>query len=298
MEPENLYLAIIDNLFDGVYFVDTERRITFWNKAAEDITGYKASEINGKFCQNNLLNHMDSDGRNLCNLGCPLFATIIDGKQRREKVLLQHKDGHRIIVSVNIFPYREDGKIAGAIEIFRPSTSTQQHNANNRIMEISIDKMRNYIAGAGEAESYITYKLYELKRTQRIFCLLLLNIDNFVKFNESYGYETGTQILNRVYRSICLNIRPTDFFGFWSENEFIGVFEIKKNYEATLLAEKIRILVAGTEMPYESGDLSVTASFGVTVAREDDTMGTLIQRAHDLMCQSKQRRKNCVTSDA
>lgn len=45
LEMDELYLTIINNLNDGVYFVDLDRRILFWNKAAERITGYSAEEI-------------------------------------------------------------------------------------------------------------------------------------------------------------------------------------------------------------------------------------------------------------
>jgi len=298
MGAENLYLKIIDNLFDGVYFVSKERRITFWNKAAEEITGYTATEMIGQCCQNNYLNHMDVDGRLLCNLGCPLFATIIDGKPRSDEVFLQHKDGHRVTVGVNIFPYLEENEIVGAIEIFTPIASITHFDTASKARELSFKKKNNCCTSVEEVESYLVYKLHELRRTQRTFCLLMLNVDDFNSFNTQYGYEIGNQMLNRVYRSICFNIRPTDFFGFWSDRELVGVFEIKRHYEATLLAEKIRILVAGSQLPHESGNLSVTASFGVTVAHENDTVTTITQRARDLLTQSKERRKNCISSDA
>lgn len=62
-EMDELYLTIINNLNDGVYFVDLDRRILFWNKAAERITGYSADEIMGRQCQDNILNHIDEDGQ-------------------------------------------------------------------------------------------------------------------------------------------------------------------------------------------------------------------------------------------
>ena len=57
-EMDELYLTIINNLNDGVYFVDLDRRILFWNKAAERITGYSADEIMGSQCQDYILNHI------------------------------------------------------------------------------------------------------------------------------------------------------------------------------------------------------------------------------------------------
>jgi len=45
----------LDTIFDGVYIVDKERRIVFWNKGAEEITGYSAKEVCGRKCSDNIL---------------------------------------------------------------------------------------------------------------------------------------------------------------------------------------------------------------------------------------------------
>ena len=50
MTKEELYLSILDNIQDGVYYVDIHRKIKFWNKGAEQITGYQADEMLGLEC--------------------------------------------------------------------------------------------------------------------------------------------------------------------------------------------------------------------------------------------------------
>ena len=67
----NFYATLLDNLYDGVYFVDRDRRITFWNKAAERITGFTKAEVLGKRCADNLLRHVDERGNPLCEGACP-----------------------------------------------------------------------------------------------------------------------------------------------------------------------------------------------------------------------------------
>lgn len=96
MTKEELYLSILDNIQDGVYYVDIHRKIKFWNKGAEQITGYQADEMVGLDCPESKLNHIDEYGNHLCITGCPLFATNIDGVVRTEKVFVRHKNGYRI----------------------------------------------------------------------------------------------------------------------------------------------------------------------------------------------------------
>ena len=73
---DEFYLKILDSVKDGIYFVDTHRRITFWNKGAERITGFRAEEVLGTGCSDNVLEHVDIKGMGLCNGNCPVSAII------------------------------------------------------------------------------------------------------------------------------------------------------------------------------------------------------------------------------
>ncbi len=57
---------IIEMLFDGLYYVNEDRVITIWNKAAERITGFKKEEAIGKKCSDNILRHVNKSGVELC----------------------------------------------------------------------------------------------------------------------------------------------------------------------------------------------------------------------------------------
>jgi PAS domain S-box-containing protein len=123
------YARIIESLHDGLYFVDTNRIITYWNKAAEQISGFNAHEVVDRSCSDNILTHVDSDGNSLCTSMCPLAASIFDGKPREAEIYMHHKDGHRIPVSVRISPLTDrEGAIIGGIELFT-DISNQAANA-------------------------------------------------------------------------------------------------------------------------------------------------------------------------
>ena len=57
---------IIDCLNDGVYVCDYDRRIVFWSKSAERITGWQSKDVLGRACLEDILNHVDKDGHRLC----------------------------------------------------------------------------------------------------------------------------------------------------------------------------------------------------------------------------------------
>ena len=62
MERSGFFRAMIDNLHDGAYFVDRDRRIVYWNKSAEELTGYLSDEVVGRMCDDNILRHVDEEG--------------------------------------------------------------------------------------------------------------------------------------------------------------------------------------------------------------------------------------------
>ena len=111
----SFYERLLDSLHDGVYFVNTERTIQYWNKGAELLTGYLASEVVGRSCYDNILAHVNEQGCGLCMNRCPLAATIADGVRRESEIYLRHKLGHRVPISVRVAPIsNEEGRVVGA----------------------------------------------------------------------------------------------------------------------------------------------------------------------------------------
>lgn len=134
---------LMNLLADGTYITDTERRIIFWNAAAERITGWKAGEVIGRCCGDNILVHVDKDGHQLCgHEHCPLHRSIVTGNASAEPVLVfaQHRSGFRLPVEVMVSPIRNHkGDVVGGIEVFRDLTETVQDQLRAReIQQIAV----------------------------------------------------------------------------------------------------------------------------------------------------------------
>lgn len=96
--------TFMNKLDEGVYCVDLNRKINFWNDAAKNISGFDSSEVVGSYCYDNILKHVDGNGKNLCLDGCPLHKTLEDGEERKALVFLHHKGGHRVPVEIKVVP--------------------------------------------------------------------------------------------------------------------------------------------------------------------------------------------------
>lgn len=119
-------MMLLDEVAEGVYFTDRQRRITFWNKAAERISGFSRTEVLGRRCLENILIHVDDRGRSMCMGLCPLANTLKDGQPRRAAIYLHHKNGHRVPVQVRIFPLRDEKqREIGAVELFTDASENR-----------------------------------------------------------------------------------------------------------------------------------------------------------------------------
>jgi len=170
-------------------------------------------------------------------------------------------------------------------------------NLVRRLTDLVMSDRLTGLANRQKTENYLQYRLNEFKSFQSKFCLIFIDIDNFGRFNDTYGHVTGDEVLTNVARLIQTNIGETGLFGRWGGEEFVGIIQIKNDNEAAIMAEKIRQLVAQTIIAHKNGGLSVTASVGVTVARQNDTLKSIVKRADGLMYRSKQRGKDCITLD-
>lgn len=134
---------LLDLLADGVYVTDTDRRIVFWNRAAQRLTGWDAAQVIGRHCRDNLLIHVDKDGHSLCgDEHCPLHRSMVTGQPSAEPVLVfaQHRSGARLPVEVTVAPIRNRaGEIIGGIEVFRDlSASVQDQLLAKEIQDLAI----------------------------------------------------------------------------------------------------------------------------------------------------------------
>jgi diguanylate cyclase (GGDEF)-like protein/PAS domain S-box-containing protein len=298
-EEKDFYKDIVDNLYDGVYFVDRDRIITYWNKGAERITGYSAKETIGRGCRENLLNHVTSNGVQLCLRNCPLAAVMDDGHEREAEVFLHHADGHRVPVVVRASPLRDgEGNIIGAIESFSSNDSLVDTRRKLQALRraATTDPLTG-IANRRHLEGRLSAVIAEHARNSSLAGLLFMDLDHFKVVNDHYGHNTGDKVLRMVANTIRYVLRTTDTVGRWGGEEFVAIlYDIQEQDNLESIAKKVCALVEQSRLDLEGVRLAVTLSIGGTVLRSGDTPESLVQRADKLMYQSKQAGRNRVTT--
>ncbi|MHB8056090.1 MAG: PAS domain-containing protein, partial [Candidatus Aminicenantales bacterium] len=171
------YNRIVDNLHDGLYIVNRDRIVQYWNKAAEHISGFTAAEVVGKSCSHNILTHVDGAGHNLCLGLCPLAATMADGEGREAEMFLHHKNGHRVPVAVRLRTLPDaSGAVTGGVEIF--SDLTDIKSIELRVKELEdmafLDALTR-LANRRYMERELRIRLEEYRRFRVPFGILFMD---------------------------------------------------------------------------------------------------------------------------
>jgi diguanylate cyclase (GGDEF)-like protein/PAS domain S-box-containing protein len=293
-EENDFYKRLLDNLYDAVYAVDRHRRITYWNRGAEHLTGFSGSEVLGRHCHDNVLMHVDEEGRSLCHTACPLTKAMEEGGPNEAGAYLHHREGHRVPISVRCSPVHDaSGNVSGGIEVFRDDSPRLEMEELRR--QALLDPLTN-AGNRRYAEMVLNSRLGEMRRHEWSFGVAFIDIDHFKEINDNYGHDVGDLLLKMVSRTIMNTLRSFNFLGRWGGEEFVAVISHVDEEQLQISAERLRSLVAQSILPRTEGYLHVTISIGATLARPDDTAESLVNRADGLMYASKEAGRNRVTA--
>jgi len=127
----------------GIYLTDRDRTIVFWNRRAEEITGFRAEHVVGTRCRDDVLMHVDEAGNPLCSTEmCPLYRSMVTGTASPAPVLIYARtaSGERIPVSTSVAPiHDEEGNVIGGVEVF------QDERQNMRQMHLARTVLRTML---------------------------------------------------------------------------------------------------------------------------------------------------------
>lgn len=297
---DGFYKSLLDSISDGIYFVDRERKIVFWNRGAEAITGYGRGEILETPCHDGRLRHLDQMGNDLCRGKCALALTIEDGRSRQEEVFLHHRDGHRIPVSIRVSPVKDSaGAVVGAVEVFQDiSFRLADIDRIEQLQKMAFLDNLTGIASRRYLEMRLRDRLAEMERYRWTFGLLLIDIDHFKRVNDTYGHGVGDRMLSMIAKTISASTRTLDLVGRWGGEEFLALITSVDAGHLAAIGNRYRVLVERSSLPMPKGPpLHSTISIGGTIAREGDTAESLLERADRMLYRSKVSGRNRVSLD-
>jgi len=278
-----LHKKLLDELDTGIYIVDRERRILYWNGGAERITGYLGHEVAGQYCHGDLLMHCDEAGGVLCGTRCPLKSVIDDGKPRECQVFLRHRQGHRIPVRVRASPIHDQaGTIIGAVEVFDEVSAAVRHI----VWQLPNFGCLDELTGAANrrfGEMRVRHALEVLTEFRIPFGWLRIGLDDTERLEHRYGHGAIDAALKMIAGTLDGNLGSLDVLTRWTKVEFRVEVPYSSRVELADVAEKLVALVRASTLEWWGDRLRVTVSIGGATAQHGDSLESLEARVADVL---------------
>jgi len=295
-DPE-IYQSVLDDLPTGVYIVDRNRRIRFWNEGAEQITGYLRQDVVGRLQREHLLatsdeaKDLDSDAND------PVNRALRDGKSSSMDVSILHKDGYRVPIVLRTKPIRNShGAVVGAAESFNKNFSSSEWTRRHSAVAESgcLDEVTG-VAAQSFMETHLRENLITFAEHNIPFGILLIQVDGMEQFRVRRGPGVVPTILRVVAQSIEYCLRSNDLVGRWGESQFLAILAGCRESEVALVGERVTRMISRSEIEWWGDNFSVTSVAGGAGCHAGDNAKVLIARAEASLKASIGKGGNCVT---
>lgn len=183
------------------------------------------------------------------------------------------------------------------------NSSRQVNDLKSQLDNVRREALTDPLTGVANRKAFDTNlqeAIADAQASGSALSLFMCDIDRFKLFNDTWGHQTGDQVLRLVARCISDNTKGRDTAARYGGEEFAVIVRGADSSAAINLAEQIRITVEGKKLIKKStGDVlgSITISIGVAEFIDGETATSLIQRADTCLYRAKHAGRNRVIGD-
>lgn len=275
-QERNLLAKALNDSPDCVIITDADNKIVFVNTGFENLTGYSQDEVLGR--SPSLLWAADIETAD--NLSNPMHFLTHAANLR--------KDGSAFFVDQSIAQIEDDAnRVTHYVSFSKDATQRLQYELALKDMasKDALTGLLNRRSGEQLLKQYVTDK----PGAKNTLSLIMLDIDNFKKINDTFGHARGDEILKSSSQLLKSKARNSDNVIRWGGEEFLILLPDTKLPAAMEFAERIRNSIAG-ENDCEAG--KITASLGVAELQNDESGASLLSRADKALYKAKLEGKN------
>jgi len=259
---------------------DLEGNITYVSDAFCHISQYSQKELIGQ--PHRIVRHPDMPAV----IYEDLWETISSGKSWRGDIKNRAKDGGAYWVEMNIEPkFDVNGEIFGYAAISQDVTNKKHIEA------LSVTDPLTRLYNRLKLDKVIIYEIDRSHRYHNPLSIVLFDVDDFKKVNDTYGHQTGDAVLIVIADIVHSIVRDADIAGRWGGEEFLIICPGTDSDGAAKLADKLRIAIAEHRFTTVG---TKTCSFGIATLSDDEDAHSLISRADDAMYKAKNEGRNRV----
>jgi PAS domain S-box-containing protein len=272
-----LFRHLVEDLPFGIYIVDQDRRICFWNHGAERITGHLAHEVVGHILDD-VVQTCDQDGNRLSDEQRPVRMTIQEREARQCMASYLHKGGHRVAVKIRTRPIVEYGDygdtIGGASVLFEEALADREDLAElpmygclDATTGIPSRRLTRAVLNeciAGAEESHLGFGVVRIR---------LLGLE---EFRTKHGPQAVVPFLRTAAHTLRHSLDAENFLGCWEENEFLAVLPSASPVTVATTAETLLQLLSNSEVSWWGDRFLIAGEVEHTVAIAGNDLAALL----------------------
>ena len=296
---EEQYRALVENASDIIFRTDNTGHFTFVNPAALKITGYEKEEVMGMHYPALIRPDMRDEAIKFFGRQ---FVKGLNNTYSEYPIIT--KDGHELWLGQNTQLIVEDGNVTGFQSVARDITERKRirealQESENRYRELSIVDDLTQLYNSRYFYHQLKTEMDRADRYKQPLTLLLLDLDDFKRFNDAYGHVEGDQVLMRLGQVVKRCLRQTDSSYRYGGEEFTILMPMTISSDAAVTAERIRVEFNEQDFsPVPGQNVHLTMSIGLAQYKPTEDMKAFVHRVDQLMYQGKKNGKDMVCCEA
>ncbi|HNZ65115.1 MAG TPA: diguanylate cyclase [Smithella sp.] len=296
---EQRFRNFVEHSSDIIVSVNLEGIITYINPAIEQVLGYTPEErIGARGFEFIHPDDMDFLIRAFTTLSTDPRAPAIHGEMH-----LRHKNGTYLTLEAVGSSLVKNNTVEAVIINYRDITERKLaeealQKSEQRYLELSILDDLTQVYNSRHFHAQLEKEMERSNRYEQPLTLLLLDLDKFKTFNDTYGHVEGDNVLSRLGQVVKRCLRDPDSAYRYGGEEFTVILPMTTKDEGMITAQRIRNEF-GKEVftPLPGMETFVTMSIGVSQYIPKEDMKSFVHRTDQLMYQAKKHGRNRIYAD-
>ena len=189
------------------------------------------------------------------------------------------------------------GAVLGLAALVIGTLSEERTREFERLHETHmIDTLSDPLTGVANRRAFeyeLSRRIAERDTDAKPLALILVDVDHFKKFNDTYGHRAGDAVLKEVGDKLVSTVRSSDMVSRYGGEEFAIILPDADSDITMQIGERIRSEIAEKRYTFENQVMQLTVSVGAAQAEPDENGSALLERADTAMYTSKQAGRNC-----
>jgi PAS domain S-box-containing protein len=264
LENPKLFRHLVEDLPVGIYIVDQERRIRFWNHGAERLTGYLSHEVVGHILED-AVQSCDRRGNILSGEHCPITMTLALRKPQQCTAFYLHKNGHRTSVRIRTRPIVEYGDAIGGATVLFEEVFASREDTSPAPMYGCLDAITG-IPSRRLTQAVLNECIAGVEESHGGFGLLRISLLGLEEFRAQHGPQSIEPIRRTAARTLRNSLDAENFIGCWEDNEFVAVLTSASPMMVPVTAGILSNLLSHSEVLWWGDRFLIEAEVAYTVA--------------------------------